>query len=109
MKFTFKPRICTRGAVVAQWIRPWTLTREVPGLNLLVAAVVPLGKTLYPHCLVPPKGLKAIGPLVKLLISKQPGDKRLQVLSEGLGNEDKVSCPRALLSLPADLNRGPHD
>ena len=25
------------------------------------------------------------------------------------GNEDKVPCPRALLPLPADLNRGPHD
>ena len=27
-----------------------------------------------------------------------------------IGNEDiKVSCPRALLTLPADSNRGPHD
>ena len=52
------------GAVVAQWIRPQTLNREVPGLNLLAAAVVPLGKALYPDCLVPLKGLKAIGPLV---------------------------------------------
>ena len=33
-----------------------------PGLNLLAAAVVPLGKVLYPHCLVPQKGLKAVGP-----------------------------------------------
>ena len=49
---------------MAQWIRPWTLNRKVPGLKLLVAAVVLLGKALYPHCLVPRKGLKAIGPLV---------------------------------------------
>ena len=48
---------------MAQWIRPWTLSREVPGSNLLAAAVVPLGKALYPHCLVPQKGLKAVGPL----------------------------------------------
>ena len=57
----------SRGAVVAQWIRPQTLDREVPGSNLLAAAVVPLGKTLYPHCLVPRKGLKAVGPLVTCL------------------------------------------
>ena len=25
---------------------------------------MPLGNTLYPHCLVPWKGLKAVGPLV---------------------------------------------
>ena len=37
-------------AVVAQWIRPWTLNREVPGSNLLAAAVVPLGKALYQSC-----------------------------------------------------------
>ena len=37
---------------------------EVPGSNLLAAAVVPLGKAVYPHCLVPRKGLKAIDPLV---------------------------------------------
>ena len=42
------------GVVVAQWINP--------GLNLLAAAVVPLGKALYPHCLVPRKGLKSLGP-----------------------------------------------
>ena len=55
------------GAVVAQWIRQRTLNREVPGSNLLAAAVVPLGKALYPHCLVPRKGLKAVGPLVASL------------------------------------------
>ena len=56
-----------RGAVVAQWIRPQTLNRGVPGSNLPAAAVVPLGKALYPHCLVPRKGLKAVGPLVACL------------------------------------------
>ena len=54
------------GAVVAQWIRPRTLNSEVPGLNLLAAAV-PLGKALYPHCLVPRKGLKVVGTLVACL------------------------------------------
>ena len=52
---------------MAQRIRPWTLNREVPSSNLLAAAVVPLGKALYPHCLVPQKGLKAIGPMVACL------------------------------------------
>ena len=31
---------------MAQWIRPETLSREVPDSNLLAAAVVPLDKTL---------------------------------------------------------------
>ena len=52
---------------MAQWIRPEALDREVPGSNLLAAAVVPLGKALYPHCLVPLKGLKAVGPMVTCL------------------------------------------
>ena len=43
-------------------MRPWSLNREVPGSNLLAAAVVPLGKALYPHCLVLRKGLKALVP-----------------------------------------------
>ena len=51
-------------AVVAQWIRPRTLNCDDPGSNLLAAAVVPLGKALYPHCPVPLKELKAVGPLV---------------------------------------------
>ena len=55
------------GAVVAQWIRPRTLNGEVPSSNLLAAAVVPLGKALYPHCLVPRKGLKTVDPLVACL------------------------------------------
>ena len=52
---------------MAQWISPWALNREVPGSNLLTAAVVLLGKALYPQCLVPRKGLKAVGPLVACL------------------------------------------
>ena len=52
---------------MAQWIRPRTLNREVPGSNLMAAAVLPLGKTLYPHSLVPRKGLKAVDPLVVCL------------------------------------------
>ena len=52
---------------MAQWIRPRTLNREVPGSNLLKEAVVPFGKALYPHCLVPRKGLKEVCPLVCLL------------------------------------------
>ena len=52
---------------MAQWIRPQTLNREVPGSNLLAAAVVPLGKALYPHCRVPRRGLTAVGPLVAYL------------------------------------------
>ena len=55
------------GAVVDQWIRPRTLNREVLGSNLLASTVVPLGKALYPHCLVPRTGLKALGPLVACL------------------------------------------
>ena len=54
---------------MAQWIRPQTLNCEVPSSNLLAAAVVPLGKALYPHCLVPQKGLKAVGPLVVCFLS----------------------------------------
>ena len=43
---------------MAQWIRPRTLNRELPGSNLLAVAVVPLGNALNPHCLVPRMGLK---------------------------------------------------
>ena len=45
---------------MAQWIRPRILSREFPGSNLLAAAVyiVSLDKALYPHCLVPRKGLE---------------------------------------------------
>ena len=50
-------------AVVAQWITPRTLNRKVLGSNLLAAAVVPFGKALYHHCLVPREGLRAAGPL----------------------------------------------
>ena len=61
-------RTTNTGAVVAQWIRPQTLNREVPGSNPLAVAVVPLGKALNPHCLVPLKGLKAVGSLVGWLL-----------------------------------------
>ena len=54
---------------MAQWIRPRTLSREVPGSNLLAAAAMPLGKALYPHYLVPRKGLKIVGLLVACLSS----------------------------------------
>ena len=53
-------------AVVAQWIRRQIPNWEVPGSNLLAAAVVPLGKALYAHCLVPWNLFKAVGPLHKL-------------------------------------------
>ena len=57
---------------MAQWIRPWTLNCEVPGSNLQAAAIVPLGKALCPHCLVPRKGLKAGCLLISsLLLSNQ--------------------------------------
>ena len=56
-----------RGAVVAQWIGPLTLNCEVPGSNLLAVAGVSVGKAPYPHCLVPRKGLKAVGPIVACL------------------------------------------
>ena len=53
---------------MAQWIRPRTLNREVPGSNLLTEAVVSLGKALLPHYLVPRKGLKPVGPLAGCLL-----------------------------------------
>ena len=53
-----------QGVVVAQWVRPQTLNHQVTSSNV-VAAVVPLGKALYPH--VPWKGLKAVGSLVVCL------------------------------------------
>ena len=52
---------------VVQWIRPQTLSLGVPSSNLLAAAVVSLGKVLYPHCLVPWKGFQVVGPLVTCL------------------------------------------
>ena len=56
---------------MAQWIRPRTLNSEDPGSNLLAVAAVPLVKALYPHCLVPQKGLKAVSPLVACFLSGQ--------------------------------------
>ena len=52
---------------MAQWIRPQTLNCEVPGSNLLAAAVVPFVQGTLPHCLVPRKGLKAVGTLIGCL------------------------------------------
>ena len=49
--------------IVAQWIRPWTLKQKILSSNPL-EAVVPLGKEFYPHCQVPQRGLKTIGPLI---------------------------------------------
>ena len=57
-------------AVVAEWVRPHTLNREVPGSNLLAAAVVSLDKALSSHCLVPRKGLKVVGPLIACLFKQ---------------------------------------
>ena len=54
----------TKRAVVAQWIRPRTLNCEIRGSNLLAVAVVPLGKALYPHYLVPQKGSWSTGSLL---------------------------------------------
>ena len=52
---------------MASWISPRTLNREDLGSNLLAAAVV-RALALYPHCLVPRKGLKAVGPLVACFV-----------------------------------------
>ena len=54
---------------MAQWIRPWTLNREVPGSTLLAAAVVPLGKALYPHCLVPRKERRAVAQWARMKLN----------------------------------------
>ena len=43
---------------MAQWIRSWSHNQEVPSSNPLAAAIGPLGKALYPHCLVPWRGVK---------------------------------------------------
>ena len=42
-----------------QWVKPWSLNQEAPSMNPSAVAVVPLGKALYPHCLVPRKGLNS--------------------------------------------------
>ena len=52
------------GAVMAQWLRPWTLYHEVSSSKLLAAAVVPLGEALYPHSL-----RKDLKPLVHWLLA----------------------------------------
>ena len=48
---------------MAEWIRPQTSIPEVPGSNPSTA-VVPLGKVLYLHCLVPRKGLTVLACLL---------------------------------------------
>ena len=54
---------------MAQWIRPQALNFEVSSSNLLAGAVESLGKALCnPHCLVPRKGLKAVGPVLHCLL-----------------------------------------
>ena len=49
---------------MAQQIRPWTRNHEVHGSNLLVAAVVSLGKAFCLHYLVTLRGLSRLGSLV---------------------------------------------
>ena len=53
------------------------------------STVVPLGKALYPHCFVPRKGLKAIGPLhgcllIRSLLSFWPSE--IQLSSYDIGH-----------------------
>ena len=65
-RFGYTWYIYTRtGAVVAQWIRPRTLSREKPGSNLMAAAVAPFCKALYPHNL----NHKDLKPLVPWLLA----------------------------------------
>ena len=42
-------------------------TQITPSCKLQPGSIVPLGKALYPRCLVPWKGLQAIGRLVAYL------------------------------------------
>ena len=51
------------GAVMAQWIRPQTLTQEILSSNPLATLVSPLCETLYPHFFSPLLKLKCVGPL----------------------------------------------
>ena len=54
----------TRGAVVAERLEPRTSIPEVPGSSP-GPAVAPLGKALYPHCLVFRRRLQAVGPVYR--------------------------------------------
>ena len=45
------------------WDQRLFYTQEIPYWHLSVIAVAALSKTPYPYCLVPRKGLKAVGPL----------------------------------------------
>ena len=49
---------------MVQWIRNWTLNHVVPGSNPHSTAFVPLGKALYPHCLVLREDIKPLGYLL---------------------------------------------
>ena len=53
--------------MMAHWKRPQIPNQEILSSNLLMTAVETLGKALYPHCLVPLKGLKAFSPLAAYL------------------------------------------
>ena len=51
---------------MAQWIRPHTLSHEVPGLNLLASGRVPLGQETVSSLPSPLERIKAVGPLVAI-------------------------------------------
>ena len=53
-----------RGAVVAERLEPRTSIPEVPSSSP-GPALAPLGKALYPHCLVFGRRLKAVGPVYR--------------------------------------------
>ena len=52
---------------MAERLRPRTSIPEVPGSNPS-PAVAPLGKALYPHCLVFRRKLLAVGPVYRRVI-----------------------------------------
>ena len=50
---------------MAQWIRPWALTLRILVQIWFAASVIaPFNNALHPYCLVPQRGLKAIGHMV---------------------------------------------
>ena len=66
---------------MAQWIRPWTLNREVPGSNLLAAACSSaLGQGTLSSLPSPSEILKAVGPL----FSREGGGGHFHI--EGVGD-----------------------
>ena len=69
LKWPCRPNMLENwGAVVAQRLRPLTSIPEVPGSNPSLA-VAPLGKALYPHCLVFRRRLSAVGPVYRRVIN----------------------------------------